>query len=100
MPHAPATRPPITTMPRPAEAPTIRSTIPRLSAIAPGSGLDRGLAAGAGDDGAGQDGPGPCGGGPYGAYPRGIGAGGAEPWRPGAPGGPGGGMAPGGPGRG
>lgn len=82
MPHAPATRPPITMMGTWLAAPMISRMIPKLRAMAPitGPAFDLAVRAGGADtDGAGWEGPRAGGTGPRGAYPRGSGGAWAGP---------------------
>src|SRR5258705_13009831 len=82
MPHAPTTRPPITTTETWLTAPMTSSRMPRASATPPATGPVWVRFAGAGGPGTG--GPGGGGTGAWGADPRGMGAGGAGPGYPGA----------------
>ena len=79
MPHAPATRPPITTTETWMAAPMTSSRMPTASATAPTTGPACVRFAGADPGMGGMGGPAGGGTGARGAYPRGMGADGAEP---------------------
>ena len=82
MPHAPATRPPITTTEMWLDAPMTSSRMPTASTTAPITGVVCVRFTGAFDPGTGDPGtgdPGGVGTGAWGAYPRGMGAGGMDP---------------------